>query len=42
MFFDLNDAPVNHAIFGPQATFTGDMVAGKVTIGVPIAGPLET
>ena len=33
--FDSAEAPVNHAIFGPEATFTGEMIAGKITIGVP-------
>jgi hypothetical protein len=35
VFFDPAEAPVNHGIFGPEATFTGEMIAGKVTIGVP-------
>ncbi len=35
VFFDPAEAPVNHAIFGPEATFTGEMIAGKVTIGPP-------
>lgn len=35
VFFDPTEAPVNHAIFGPEVTFTGEMIAGKVTIGPP-------
>ncbi len=35
VFFDPAEAPVNHAIFGPEATFTGEMIAGKVTVGQP-------
>ena len=31
-FFDEKDAPVNFAIFGPKATFTGTMIDGEVTI----------
>lgn len=31
-FFDANSAPVNYAIFGPKATFTGKIVTGGVTI----------
>ncbi|MGH2451566.1 MAG: hypothetical protein ACRDGE_09905 [Candidatus Limnocylindria bacterium] len=34
-FFDPEEAPVNHAIFGPEATFTGEMVEGEVTIVDP-------
>jgi hypothetical protein len=41
VFFDPEQAPVNYAIFGPKATFTGDMVAGEVSIGVPIARPVQ-
>ena len=41
VFFDPEQAPVNHAIFGPQATFTGEMVAGEVSVAVPIARPLQ-
>ncbi len=33
--FDPVEAPVNHAIFGPEVTFTGEMIAGKITIGPP-------
>jgi hypothetical protein len=37
VYFDSNDAPVNHDIFGPEFTFTGEMVAGEVTIVDPNA-----
>jgi hypothetical protein len=36
VYFDSDEAPVNHGIFGPEFTFTGEMVAGKITIGKPI------
>lgn len=36
VFFDSDEAPVNHGIFGPEFTFTGEMIAGKITIGKPI------
>jgi hypothetical protein len=32
VYFLKDTAPVNFAIFGPSATFTGDIVAGRVTI----------
>ncbi|HLG71911.1 MAG TPA: RnfABCDGE type electron transport complex subunit D [Chloroflexota bacterium] len=32
VYFLKDTAPVNFAIFGPSATFTGDMIAGRVTI----------
>ncbi|HKW71345.1 MAG TPA: hypothetical protein VJQ08_00810 [Candidatus Dormibacteraeota bacterium] len=32
VFFDPNQAAVNHAIFGPKFTFTGKMIEGEVTI----------
>jgi hypothetical protein len=35
VYFDPDDAPVNYAIFGPEFTFTGEMVAGEVTIDEP-------
>jgi hypothetical protein len=35
VFFDPREAPVNHAIFGPEVTFTGELIAGKITIGMP-------
>ena len=34
-FFDDKEAPVNFAIFGPKATFTGTLVEGEVTIVDP-------
>jgi hypothetical protein len=37
VFFDPNEAPVNHGIFGPEATFTGQMVLGEITIVDPNA-----
>jgi hypothetical protein len=36
VFFDPDEAPVNHGVFGPEFTFTGEMIAGKITIGPPI------
>jgi hypothetical protein len=38
--FDAKQAPVNHAIFGDKATFTGEMIAGEITIAAPVALPL--
>jgi hypothetical protein len=35
VFFDPVEAPINHAIFGPEAPFTGEMIAGQVWIGAP-------
>jgi hypothetical protein len=35
VFFDSDEAPVNYAIFGPEFTFTGEMVAGEITIVDP-------
>ncbi len=35
VFFDPKEAPVNHAIFGPKFTFTGEMVEGEITIVDP-------
>ena len=32
VYFDPNVAPVNYAIFGPEFTFTGDMIEGEITI----------
>jgi hypothetical protein len=40
VFFEPEEAPVNHGIFGPEFTFTGEMIAGKITIGPPIGVPL--
>jgi len=35
VFFDPKEAPVNYAIFGPEFTFTGEMVEGEVSIVDP-------
>lgn len=35
VFFDPREAPVNLAIFGPEFTFTGELIAGRITIGPP-------
>jgi hypothetical protein len=35
VFFDQRDAPLNHAIFGPKFTFTGEMIEGEITIVDP-------
>jgi hypothetical protein len=35
--FDEKQAPVNFAIFGPRATFTGTLIEGEVTIVDPAA-----
>ena len=37
VFFDPDEAPVNHAVFGPEFTFTGEMIAGEITIDPPSA-----
>jgi hypothetical protein len=37
VYFDPKKAPVNHGIFGPKPTFSGEMIAGEVTIQ-PVAG----
>lgn len=37
VFFDPDEAPLNHAIFGPEFTFTGEMQAGEITIVDPRA-----
>ena len=31
-YFDPNDAPFNHAVFGPEFTFTGNMSVGEITV----------
>lgn len=41
VYFDPKEAPLNHAIFGPEFTFTGEMIAGKITIGPPIGLPVS-
>ena len=38
--FDPERAPLNHAIFGPNPTFTGEMIAGEITIDAPAVLPL--
>ncbi len=38
--FDPGQAPINHAIFGPNPSFTGEMIAGEITIGAPAMLPL--
>jgi hypothetical protein len=40
VYFDPKQAPVNHGIFGPKFTFTGEMIAGEVTIAPPVTLPL--
>ena len=35
VYFDPDVAPINYAIFGPEFTFTGDMVDGEITIPGP-------
>ena len=40
VFFDPGQAPLNFAIFGPRPTFTGELVAGEVTIAPPVVRPL--
>ena len=37
VFFEPDEAPLNHAIFGPEFTFTGEMVSGEITIVDPNA-----
>ncbi len=32
VFFDEEDAPVNRRIFGPEFTFTGEMISGQVAV----------
>jgi hypothetical protein len=39
VYFDEKAAPVNHGIFGPRFTFTGELVAGEVTIAPAVALP---
>ena len=38
--FDSKQAPVNHAIFGDKATFTGEMIAGEISIAAPVVLPM--
>jgi hypothetical protein len=46
VYFDPKQAPVNHGIFGPKPTFTGELIAGEVTIeplvGKPLLAPSGT
>lgn len=35
VYFDSETAPVNYQIFGPEFTFTGDMIEGEITIPTP-------
>jgi len=35
VYFDESTAPINYAIFGPEFTFTGDMIDGEITIPKP-------
>ena len=32
VYFDPKESPINYAIFGPEFTFTGDMIEGEVTV----------
>jgi hypothetical protein len=38
--FDQKQAPVNYGIFGPKFTFTGELIAGEITIGPAVTLPL--
>src|SRR4051794_32488954 len=40
VFFDPYRAPLNHAIFGPKPAFTGEKIAGEITIAAPAVLPL--
>jgi hypothetical protein len=40
VFFDPEQAPLNHGIFGPNPAFTGEMIAGEITIEAPAVLPL--
>ncbi|HEU5433768.1 MAG TPA: hypothetical protein VFU81_19015 [Thermomicrobiales bacterium] len=40
VYFDQKQAPVNYGIFGPKFTFTGEMIAGEITIGPAVTLPL--
>jgi hypothetical protein len=35
VYFDESTAPINYAVFGPEFTFTGDMIDGEITIPEP-------
>lgn len=36
VYFDPDEASINHSIFGPEFIFTGEMIAGKITVSPPI------
>jgi hypothetical protein len=40
VYFDEKQAPLNHGIFGPKPTFTGEMITGEITIDAPVTLPL--
>jgi hypothetical protein len=40
VYFDPKQAPLNHGIFGPNPSFTGEMIAGEITIAAPAVLPL--
>jgi hypothetical protein len=40
VYFDPDQAPLNHSIFGPNPTFTGEMITGEITIDTPAVLPL--
>jgi hypothetical protein len=40
VYFDPEQAPLNHGIFGPNPAFTGEMIAGEITIAAPAVLPL--
>ncbi len=42
VYFDPERVPLNHAIFGPNPAFTGEMIAGEITIAPPALLPVIT
>jgi hypothetical protein len=40
VYFNPDQAPLNHGIFGPNPAFTGEMIAGEITIAAPAVLPL--
>ena len=40
-FFDPQQAPFNHAVFGPEFTFTGTMTSGEITVKDIEVGSME-
>ena len=40
VYFNPKQAPLNHGIFGPNPAFTGEMIAGEITIAAPAVLPL--